>query len=366
MAPPADGYEDLEADNPIVTVVKSFSIAFIIAVGGAGNALIIYAFYKKKNLRRPPRFYMISLAGVQGIHTLFCLPFVLTTVLQKLRWRYKDDFCELLAFTNIFCMFGGGFTIFTMAFDRYLATLHSRFHNKKFRGPLCFAIVLMVWALAFLLAFPPVYGLGTYKFLPREGQCTFEHRYYKRNDTLGFMMIFSMLLVFSNLVYLRLFMFLRAHRRMRPILFEPAVSDAWTFFGPGVFGPQARNQWRVAHGINLVGAPLRPMQNQGIIGMQPMLGGQGRIQLREWKKERMTRFSFTICIAYVILWFPYIVMCYWSTFVPPHERNIPNWFIISTTWLTYFQNAAIPMLYLLLCPTLRKILGMHRQIRNEE
>lgn len=364
----ADDDSSAVDDLPVVTVVKSVCVATMIALGGAGNVLVIYAFYKKAKLRRPPRFYMISLAAAQAIHTLLCLPFVLTAVLQKLRWRYKDDVCELLAFANIFCMFVGGFTIFMMAVDRLIATIHSRFYNKRFKGPMCLTLVLIVWALSFLIAFPPVYGLGMYRFLPREGQCTFEHRHYKRNDSPGFIMIFSVMLLISNLIYLRLFAFLRAHRRMRPVLVEPAVSDAWTFFGPGVFGPQARHHWRVSYGLNLVGAPLRPMQNQGIVGLQPMIGGggQGRAHLREWRKERLTRFSFTITVVYVVLWFPYIVMNYWSTFGETKERNIPGWFVVSTTWLTYCQDAIIPLLYFMLCPTLRKVLGMQRQPRNVE
>jgi hypothetical protein len=51
------------------------------------------------------------------------------------------------------------------------------------------AIVVVGWLVSFAVSFPPVFGMGTYKYIQEESQCTFRHHTYRGNDTLGFLLV---------------------------------------------------------------------------------------------------------------------------------------------------------------------------------
>ena len=329
----------LPPDTAIATVVKSVSLAVIIAAGLLENACVIATIMRDRKLHRAPYYYMINLSVADLLRSVLCLPFVLATVLHGSHWRYGAAGCTLLAFCNTFLMFGGLFALLILALDRHLAVVHHRFHTRKFKGLMCLGIILIGWGVAFLLAFPPVFGLGTYRFIPMEAQCTLEHRNYRDNDTFGFTLIFTLILALILFLYFRIFKFLRAHRKMRPILYQPARSDNWAFFGPGANAAAAAN--------NLLNGFARAVTNPLTLGLptQPHITGRYINVPSQSSNERLTRVFVLVTIIYDTSWIPYIVMTFWYTL--DRSRSVPYLFATLATWTTFLQVAIIPLVYII-------------------
>ena len=202
---------------------------------------------------------------------------------------------------------------------------------------MCLALVLIGWGVAFLLAFPPVFGLGTYKFIPTEAQCTFQHRFYRDNDTFGFTLIFIAILLLIFFLYVRIFKFLRKHRRMKPILYQPARSDNWSFFGPG-------NNVAMLH--NMMNGFARTATNPVALGAQNQSHITGRVTGANpiGKNEKLTRIFVAVTILYSITWVPYVVMNTW--YLLDVQYNVPFLFVTLATWLTYSQVAVVTLVYI--------------------
>ena len=330
-------FELTSPDEPISVVLKSITLLVAICAGAVENALVIYVIIKDKKLHRAPYYFMINLAVADEIRSVCCLPFVLSTVMHRSVWLYGSSGCKLLAFASTFLEFGAVFGLFILAVDRQISVTYHHFHARKFQGLMCLAVVLIGWGVSFLLAFPPVFGLGTYRFNRLEAQCTFEHRYYTDNDTLGFTVIFLAMLFFVIFIYVRIFIFMRAHRKMRPIIYQPARSSNWNFFGGG--------------GGNLL--QLNNMANLGLAraATNPIgIGHTGRphvtgryVSGRSDRNQKLTRVFVCTTVVYVILWLPYIFVSFWYMFDP--HRRVPDRLIAVATWMTYMQVALVPLTY---------------------
>ena len=55
---------------------------YLILLGLLENACVISTIVKDKKLHRAPYYYMINLSVADLLRSIFCLPFVLSTVLQ--------------------------------------------------------------------------------------------------------------------------------------------------------------------------------------------------------------------------------------------------------------------------------------------
>lgn len=336
-------------DTAVATVLKSVSLVVVITAGVLENACVIFSIVKDRKLHRAPYYYIINLSLADLLRSVVCLPFVLASVVHGSSWQYGRAACILLAFSFTFFMFGGLFALLILALDRHLSVIHHRFHSRKLRGLMCLVLVLMGWAIAFLLAFPPVFGLGTYKFIPMEARCTLEHRYYRDNDTLGFVLIFLMILSLIIFLYVRIFRFLRSHRKMRPVLYQPARSDNWAFFGPGAGGGFAAAN-------NLLNGFARAATNPLAIGQQNQPHITGRyLNLRAERNERLTRVFVIVTIVFDLTWVPYIIVCLW--YALDKTRNVPYAFVTVATWLTYIQVALVPLVYITCHRPLRRAMA---------
>ena len=346
-----DAFSPVPSKNDTTALmIKSVSLVIIICAGTVENATVIYTIIKDRKLHRAPYYYMINLAVADLMRSILCLPFVLATTMHGSIWRYGPSGCKLMAFTTTFFTFGALFALFILALDRHMSIVHLKFHSRRFKGLMCLVMVLAGWAVAFLLAFPPVFGLGTYQFIPVEGQCSFEHRYYTNNDTLGFTMIFIGMVALTIFAYVRIFFFLRAHRKMRPIIYEPARSHNWAFYGPGANAVQQQGNNNVP---GLARAPTNPL-NIGIPHNRPFITAR-YMQPVSPKNERLTRLFVMATIVFDILWLPYMMMCLWIMFSEKREVNLV--FATVSTWLTYSQVTALPLVYFLAHPPFRQSLS---------
>ena len=329
-------------------VLWSGSIIVVIILSAFGNGMLSFIVFSDSRLRRPSYFFMFNCALSDFVKSLLCFPFVVSAVVNN-RWIHNDSLCEILAFFNVYLTFGVLYTLFLLSIERYVVLRFHRFHRQKLKGPACLLCVLAMWALAVSMAFPPVFNLGTYAYSELEHQCTFHHEPYERNDTLCFLLFFIAVIAFTHFSYLRVFLFMRAHRKMRPMQFVPAVSNNWTFYGPGSTGQAAAN-WFMGFRQGPTPPPL--------IGLAPPNRGRGSASSLSrsdfMREESFAKLSFCITVAFTALWFPYIIYCFWQVF-SPKDRPLPGAFVSMATWLTYFQACVNPLICFIMSKEVRHI-----------
>ncbi|XP_072027410.1 probable G protein-coupled receptor 85 [Amphiura filiformis] len=327
-------------------VLWSGSIIVIIILSAFGNGILSFVVFSDSRLRRPSYFFMFNCALSDFVKSLLCFPFVVSAVVNN-QWIHTDSLCEILAFFNVYLTFGVLYTLFLISIERYVVLRFHRFHRQKLKGPACLLCVLAMWALAVSMAFPPVFNLGTYAYSKLEHQCTFHHEPYERNDTLCFLLFFIAVIAFTHFSYLRVFLFMRAHRKMRPMQFVPAVSNNWTFYGPGSTGQAAAN-WFMGFRQGPTPPPL--------IGLAPPNRGRGSSLSRSdfMREESFAKLSFCITVAFTFLWFPYIIYCFWLVFSPA-DKPLPPAFVSMATWLTYFQACVNPLICFIMSKEVRHI-----------
>lgn len=331
-----------------VLALKIISLALIIFTGILGNSMVVYTIIRDKRLHRPPFYYLVSLAMSDLARSVFCLPFVLTTVIQGYVWVYGENACILVGFTNTFFIYSSAVTFLLISGDRYVGVVQTRFYRRKCGGLLSLAFIVFGWGVAFLVSFPPIFGLGSYTFVPSEAQCTYSHTYYRSNDTLVFLLVFTFIMSLSLLLYYRILMFLRNHRKMYPFFHQPARSNNWTFLGPGANG-QALVNW-----LNgFTGFRQNPWLNPIAAGFQMPPRQLGRtVNLKVVKGEHLSRLFFTVTLVFDILWVPYLVLSYWQVFEVSHQLS--STFIGVAAWCSYLAVAVNPLVYLCCSGTLQR------------
>ncbi|XP_035595553.1 probable G-protein coupled receptor 173 [Oncorhynchus keta] len=336
----------------VSTYVKLVFLGLILCVSLAGNLLVSLLVLRDRALHKAPYFFLLDLCLADVIRSAACFPFVLVSVHNSSAWTYSAFSCKLVAFLAVLFCFHAAFMLFCVAVTRYLAITHHRFYAKRMTVWTCAAIICMVWTLAIAMASPPVFDVGTYKFIQDEDQCIFEHRYLKTNDTLGFMLMLAIVVLATHGFYTKLLLFEYKHRKMKPVQLMPAISQNWTFHGPGATGQAAAN-WIAGFGRG----PMPPT----LLGIRQTLHNQQQQRLlgmEEVRSERrLGRMFYIITLLFLVLWAPYIVACFWRVFVK--SCSIPHRYLSITVWMSFAQAGVNPIFCLLLNKDLRKVLRAH-------
>uniref|UniRef100_UPI00358FAAB0 probable G protein-coupled receptor 85 n=1 Tax=Myxine glutinosa TaxID=7769 RepID=UPI00358FAAB0 len=330
----------------VPSVGKLASLGLIIFSSLAGNLVLAFHVLKEKSLHRAPYFFLLDLCVADALRAAVCFPFVWAAASRGSVWPYEALGCKIVAFVAVLSAFHSVFVFFCVSITRYIAIAHHRFYTKRVTLWTCVAIICTAWTLSVAMAFPPVFDVGTYKFIPDEDQCNFEHRYFKVNDSLGFMLMFMVIILATHVVYLKLLCFVYEHRRMRPAQLVPAVSHNWTFHGPGATGQAAAN-WIAGFGRG----PTPPT----LVGIRQNAGAHSKrlLELDDFKTEkRVGRMFYLVTVTFLVLWLPYIVACFWRVFVK--GPSLPRGYLAASAWMTYAQSSVNPVVCYLTNRELRR------------
>ncbi|KAG8127999.1 hypothetical protein E2320_014866 [Naja naja] len=333
--------------------LKLASLGFILCLSLAGNLLFAWLILKDRHLHRAPYYLLLDLCLADALRSLACFPFVMLSVHSGAAfWPHGLLSCKVLAFLSVLFCFHTAFLLFCVGVTRYMAIAHHRFYAKRMTGWTCLAVVFMVWTLSMAMAFPPVFDVGTYKFIREEEQCIFEHRYVKANDTLGFMLMLATVMAATHLVYGKLLFFIHSHRKMKPAQLVPAISQNWTFHGPGATGQAAAN-WTAGFGRGPTPPTLVGIRQNATHSQIKRL-----LVLEEFKTEkRICKMFYMITLLFLLLWSPYIVTCYLRVFIK--ASTIPQIYLTISVWMTFAQAGVNPILCFIFNKELRVCFRSH-------
>ncbi|XP_063319539.1 probable G-protein coupled receptor 173 [Pelmatolapia mariae] len=347
----AEGMVADSSSSVISTYIKLVLLGLIICISLVGNLVVSLLVLRDQALHKAPYYFLLDLCLADSIRSAICFPFVLVSIKNGSAWTYSVLSCKVVAFMAVLFCFHAAFMLFCISVTRYMAIAHHRFYSKRMTFWTCVAVVCMVWTLSVAMAFPPVFDVGTYKFIREEDQCIFEHRYFKANDTLGFMLMLAVLILATHVVYMKLLLFEYKHRKMKPVQMVPAISQNWTFHGPGATGQAAAN-WIAGFGRG----PMPPT----LLGIRQNLHNQNRrlLGMEEFKAEKqLGRMFYVITLLFLVLWSPYIVACYWRVFVK--ACTIPHRYLSTTVWMSFAQAGVNPIVCFFLNKDLKKGLLSH-------
>ncbi|CAG5984274.1 unnamed protein product [Menidia menidia] len=338
----------LHSHAPAASAVKLASLGLIMGASLLGNASLSLLLVKDSSLHRAPYFFLLDLCLADVVRSAVCFPFVMASVGSGVggsAWPYSPLSCKIVAFLSVLFCFHVAFLLFCVSVTRYMAIAHHRFYSKRMSPCTCAAVICMVWTLSVAMAFPPVFDVGTYKFVSEEEQCTFEHRYVKANDTLGFMLMLAVVVGTTHAVYVKMLCFVYDHRKMKPAQLVPAISQNWTFHGPGATGQAAAN-WIAGFGRG----PTPPT----LVGIRQAShpGNRRLLVLDEFKTEkRIGKMYYMITLTFLVLWAPYISACYLRIFV--RGAPVPQLYLTAAVWMSFVQAGANPVVSFLFNKELR-------------
>lgn len=339
----ADPRNATSASSPpsgALVLFQFISLGLILAIGSAGNTLVVYAFSRYFRLRRSPYTLMFGFVSLDLVRLCLCFPIVFVTVVHPLQSKYATELCQWMSFTNVFCLLGNKLSILAMAIDRYVDNKHRTLYRRKWRGNIGAAMLLMVWGLAFILTFPAVSSTGIHKS-HLEAQCTFPSS--KNSDVLGWLVSLAVSFVLTNLIYVRLFVFLRSRRRMRPVLYEPAISENWGFHNVPV-----TNRWLAD---SLSDPPISVLSRTHTNYDAALWRSK-----KQKENENLTKMCLVIHVIFSLMWLPYVAICFYLAF---YKTSVPLWAEISATWLSYIQVTITPFTFFSVSRYSRKIMNDH-------
>ncbi|XP_009077978.1 PREDICTED: probable G-protein coupled receptor 27, partial [Acanthisitta chloris] len=251
---------------------------------------------------------LLDLCLADGLRSLACFPFVMLSVRSGAAWPHGPLSCKVLAFLAVLFCFHAAFLLFCVGVTRYMAIAHHRFYAKRMTGWTCLA-------------------------------------------TLGFMLMLAAVIAATHLVYIKLLFFIHGHRKMKPAQLVPAISQNWTFHGPGATGQAAAN-WTAGFGRG----PTPPT----LVGIRQATHSQIKrlLVLEEFKMEkRLCKMFYMITLLFLLLWSPYIVACYLRVFIK--ASSIPQVYLTTSVWMTFAQAGVNPILCFIFNKELRVCLRAH-------
>ncbi|XP_063797109.1 probable G-protein coupled receptor 27 [Pseudophryne corroboree] len=348
----------LPSDLSPGTVGKLASLGIIACVSLLGNLLFALLTLRDRSLHRAPYYLMLDLCLGDAIRCLLCFPLVLKSISSGSQWAHSKRSCRIMAFGSVLLCFHAAFMLLSISLTRYMAIAHHRFYCKRMKGWACAMVIAMAWILSMAMALPPVFEVGTYKFIREEDQCTFEHRYVKANDSLGFLLMLAFIVGATHFIYMKLLFFIYDHRKMKPAQLTPAISQNWSFHGPGAAGQAAAN-WIAGFGRG----PTPPT----LVGMRQTTQNQIKrlLVLEEFKQEkRLCKMFYVITFLFLLLWAPYLVACYMRVFL--RSAPLPQGYLTVAVWLTFAQAGVNPIVCFMLNKEVRLCLRAFLPCRNPQ
>ncbi|XP_064153390.1 melanopsin-B-like [Anguilla rostrata] len=141
--------------------IVAFFVLVIGALGVAGNALVIFAFYSNKKLRTVPNYFIMNLAVSDFLMAITQSPIFFINCLYK-EWVFGELGCKMYAFCGALFGITSMITLLAISIDRYLVItkpLQAIQWTSKRRTSLA---IVLVWLYSLAWSLAPLVGWSSY------------------------------------------------------------------------------------------------------------------------------------------------------------------------------------------------------------
>ncbi|KAM9856995.1 tachykinin receptor 3a [Aulostomus maculatus] len=173
MAAPQNGsnitanYTNQFVQPPWRVALWSVAYSLVLAVAVFGNLIVIWIILAHKRMRTVTNYFLLNLAFSDASMAAF------NTLINFIyaahgEWYFGEAYCKFHNFFPVTSVFASIYSMTAIAVDRYMAIIHPlkpRLSAKATTG-----IILCIWSLAVVLAFPLCY-FSTIRALPRRTLC---------------------------------------------------------------------------------------------------------------------------------------------------------------------------------------------------
>ena len=158
--------------SPTLVGMETLFAVTITIASLLSNSLVIYVVHKDSRLRSITNVFIESLAWSDVCMSISKMPFWVTSIING-RWTFNEVLCPWTAslmFTFGICSI---LTMGLIAVNRYFKVVRNASYSKYFKNRrVAGAYCLAAWAVAILLATPPLYGWGAMKYHDKFSLCT--------------------------------------------------------------------------------------------------------------------------------------------------------------------------------------------------
>ncbi|XP_035998830.1 beta-2 adrenergic receptor-like [Fundulus heteroclitus] len=143
-------YSDVEL------VLCGVAMAILVLAIVFGNVMVITAILRFQRLQTITNLFIASLAVADLIMGLIVVPFSSSNILLR-SWMFGNFMCDFWTATDVLCVTASIETLCVIALDRYLAITRPLRYPTLLTRARAFTVVFVVWAVACLISFLPIY-----------------------------------------------------------------------------------------------------------------------------------------------------------------------------------------------------------------
>nr|XP_045583368.1 probable G-protein coupled receptor No18 isoform X3 [Procambarus clarkii] len=365
-----DDEKDLSIMLPIwEMVVTGFSLTIIIIFTILSNVLVIVSVFTYRPLRKVQNFFIVSLAVADLMMAVFVMPFNVAYIIIG-KWVVGKYLCEMYLTSITMCCTASIFNLCAIALDRYWAITDPVNYAQKRTIKRMLIMIILVWAISFVISFPPLLGWNDWPDdFTEESQCFLSQKAdYVVYSAVG---SFFCPLVLIVIIYIKIYKATKRRLRMRAQGTKLKKLDAIgkikvvTLINSEGQGPEGRvsrsvtpfptaRQSEVETSItDIEESNQKPPATTGNLdeGVTPQTDGSviskfiaDRQRISLTQERRLVRTLTIIMGCFVGCWLPFVVMYLILPFCPScQELDMRIFDFIQ--WLSYVNSAFNPVIY---------------------
>ncbi|KAF7658669.1 hypothetical protein LDENG_00009460, partial [Lucifuga dentata] len=165
-------------------VLWAIAYSCIVIVSVVGNVTVIWIIIAHKRMRTVTNYFLLNLAFAEASMSAFNTVINFTYAVHN-EWYFGLVYCRFHNFFPIAAVFASIYSMTAIALDRYMAIIHPL--QQRMSSTETKVVVVVIWVLALLLAFPQYYysnmdqlpgRVVCYIDWPKYKLCDFKTMYY--------------------------------------------------------------------------------------------------------------------------------------------------------------------------------------------
>ncbi|XP_050407057.1 melatonin receptor type 1A-like [Patella vulgata] len=333
-----------------IFIAVIFILVLIFSLIGSSMSLVTYI--RRRKLHKPHLYLPVSLC-IADIIAVSVWTLITIIALINEGWFLSYEICALQNYAMTFSNVNNMHTFLLLGVERAMKFLKPSKHEDVFIHYITLALIGAVWFMDGIIAIFPVIGWGRVRFYPEQYQCIPE--YQLSTSHLNFLFVTTYVIPICLLVVLCILCFMKIRSARSKVVPDSGIiteeyhgSDV----NPYSYGVKKNNLKFKNAGIKFKKPKLRPIKytSQGYVSDSET--DDESLEMEEVKRpfylmsktdyDLLKTYVIIIC-AYVLCWFPYVILSYTWTY--SRYSYIPEWLILITVILTHITSCIKPISY---------------------
>ncbi|KAK3103293.1 hypothetical protein FSP39_018281 [Pinctada imbricata] len=188
-------------------------IIFMFILALVLNFAAIFSLVRSSTYHKWSAFYrlLLCLTISDSVGTVTCFPVLLVTYAHDLEWQGGQPVCDYLGFMISFVFLSSASFVCAMSLERFIGVWAPFLYNDtETREHRTTALMLLIWAVVFILALCPIFGFGDYVIQYPGSWCFYNFhsegisKVYALLYSVIWLLVISCTVIFNSLVIAKL------------------------------------------------------------------------------------------------------------------------------------------------------------------